>query len=279
LPFDYPLSFKGRGFRNVPLTVATGQSFQQQLDTKTYATTLPWANEFGVNLRQISAGGLPQLDHVAKRPRGRWGKVEKTPPARVGTKTASIPLRCSRQISCAPDSGQARKPVRELLPRLRQIGSSRLRSQARLGTLCRQCRFPRSNVRSIGWLLLILLALGWVAGEVPLSAEWPDDGGAERQWRRTRDGWEHPRWRDAAGTTPASSLHPAVVGLLELFLAVGVLTALGKGGSQEDACPSPAGSEPPRFLCNSHRGSDRFVIATKAARLPHLFNRRPPHRG
>lgn len=85
-------------------------------------------------------------------------------------------------------------------------------------------RFP---VRLIGPLVLILFGLGWLASEVPLPRTQPR-AAVTTGWRRTRDGWEHSSCWTRDGKTRQPALHPNVVGLLEMFLAVAGLLALSK---------------------------------------------------
>ncbi len=82
----------------------------------------------------------------------------------------------------------------------------------------------------VGCLLLLLCGLTWLAAEVPsATAERPVD--TRTQWRRTRNGWEHPTWLDpiwlnsprSASRSP--SPHPALVALFELFLVSAILVA------------------------------------------------------
>jgi len=82
-------------------------------------------------------------------------------------------------------------------------------------------------VRRIGWLSLLLLALGWFVSEMPL----PDLQSGETldtPWRRTCDGWEHSTWWSQAAATRQPALHPIVVALLEMFLALAALIAFSK---------------------------------------------------
>jgi hypothetical protein len=78
-------------------------------------------------------------------------------------------------------------------------------------------------VRSIGWLSLLLLALGWLAAEVPLAKAPPRE--SLDAWRRTVDGWERPCWPTFREKVHRPSLHPLVVGLLEGLLASAALIA------------------------------------------------------
>lgn len=77
-------------------------------------------------------------------------------------------------------------------------------------------------MRLIGWLLLVLLGLCWLASEVSLQRT----DAFESQWRRTVDGWElKSSWaREPSDARPAT-VHPAVIGTLQMLLAVGALFA------------------------------------------------------
>ena len=77
-------------------------------------------------------------------------------------------------------------------------------------------------VRRIGWMLLLLGAVGWMAAECPVRRTPPSAGG-QTEWRRTLDGWERASWLRAEVPVHRPALHPSVVGLLELFLSVGAL--------------------------------------------------------
>jgi len=78
------------------------------------------------------------------------------------------------------------------------------------------------------WLVgffLLLVAVGWLACEIRLPETTAATGASLDSWRRTRDGWEHASWLTAQTRSPAPALHPAVVGLLELFLSLAALVA------------------------------------------------------
>ena len=82
-------------------------------------------------------------------------------------------------------------------------------------------------MRPIGWLSLVLLGLGWLASEVPL-AETQQERQVETGWRRTVDGWEHSSRWTSDGRICRPALHPSVVGLSQLLLALAALIALSK---------------------------------------------------
>lgn len=78
-------------------------------------------------------------------------------------------------------------------------------------------------MQRIGWILLILFLLGWVASEVPCQG--PDSQPAT-VWRRTRDGWEH---RDRVLPAPEPyrpALHPVVIAAMEVLLSATAMLAL-----------------------------------------------------
>jgi hypothetical protein len=82
-------------------------------------------------------------------------------------------------------------------------------------------------MRWIGWLLLLLVVVAWVASELPspgIVAEVDDTP----LWRRTRSGWEH-----VSGLFPVHprqpALHPGVVAAAELLLSMAALIALPAG--------------------------------------------------
>jgi hypothetical protein len=83
-------------------------------------------------------------------------------------------------------------------------------------------------VRLIGWLLLVLVMLGWTLGEVELSSQ-PSDIGSGPNWRHTRDGWEQAGSWTAARPAGRPKPHPVVVGLMQLLLSVTALVALPVG--------------------------------------------------
>lgn len=99
-------------------------------------------------------------------------------------------------------------------------------------------------MRLIGWILLILATL------VLAVAQWPSECGepsAVSQWRRTTRGWERLNIKAtgiANGSVRAPTLHPMVVGSLEILLTLGALIAFSthspqaKGSQARDAFES-----------------------------------------
>jgi len=106
-------------------------------------------------------------------------------------------------------------------------------------------------MRLIGWLLLVLMGLCWLASEISLE-------GAQTlpsQWRRTVDGWElKSSWaRDPPDARP-TTVHPAVIGVLQILLAVAALIAFsGESGKR----PSHARRNPA-----SHQGQLPIKVRT-----------------
>jgi hypothetical protein len=82
-------------------------------------------------------------------------------------------------------------------------------------------------LRWIGWLSLLLFALGWLAAELPLEKARP--GETLSAWRRTVDGWERPRWLVPPEAADRPTLHPVIVGLLQVLLASAALIAFSPG--------------------------------------------------
>jgi hypothetical protein len=86
-------------------------------------------------------------------------------------------------------------------------------------------------VRTISWLVLVLLAVGWLASEIP-DAEPASNGPHDSGWRRTSLGWEHVSQWTPSAPPRRPALHPAVVGLLQLLLAAMALVAFSEDTPQ-----------------------------------------------
>jgi hypothetical protein len=80
-------------------------------------------------------------------------------------------------------------------------------------------------VQRIGWILLVLVVLGWVASELPSQP--PATATPATVWRRTRDGWEH---QDRVLTRPTHHppLHPVVIATLEILLTATAMLAVSR---------------------------------------------------
>lgn len=79
-------------------------------------------------------------------------------------------------------------------------------------------------VRWIGWIIMLLMTVGWAAAELPL-AEPSCAGLAATDWRYTSEGWQRPTWLDASIPTRRPALHPGVIGALQLLLSLMALVA------------------------------------------------------
>ena len=87
----------------------------------------------------------------------------------------------------------------------------------------------------IGGLLLLLVAAGWLASELPQEGSASSDGLAA-DWRRTAQGWERLPMAASDTTIRRPSLHPLAAASIELFLALGAVAACSaKDASAEDA--------------------------------------------
>lgn len=117
-------------------------------------------------------------------------------------------------------------------------------------------------MRWVGWLLLVLIAVTWVASEIPA---WTSQSGAHpSSWRRTCNGWEQ-----AASWMPQReryqpTLHPIIVALLQMLLASAALVAFSRPETAPPANTKLRG--PLSYRGNSHRGPYRFVVYTPRPR-------------
>ena len=79
-------------------------------------------------------------------------------------------------------------------------------------------------MRLIGWFLLLLVALIWLASELP--ADKPSSGGElAANWRRTTQGWEQLAVLATNSPAVVPTLHPATVGSLEILLVLVAMVA------------------------------------------------------
>ncbi len=103
-------------------------------------------------------------------------------------------------------------------------------------------------MRLIAGLMLVLLVLGWMACEVPLSCSecstetvgglcalhaqklFSSEPGSKTAWRRTADGWEKTTWWSSDPPIRRPALHPTVVALMQIFLALGALILFAGAG-------------------------------------------------
>jgi len=71
-------------------------------------------------------------------------------------------------------------------------------------------------VQRIGWILAILLALGWLASEIPLQDASSNDQPMVRTcWRRTVDGWENSSQWSFCQISHRPSFHPFYLGMMQ----------------------------------------------------------------
>ena len=86
----------------------------------------------------------------------------------------------------------------------------------------------------IGGLLLLLVAVGWLASELPPTGSASSDGLAA-DWRRTAQGWQRLPMAECDATIRQPSLHPLAAASLELFFALGAAAACsGKERMKEE---------------------------------------------
>lgn len=80
-------------------------------------------------------------------------------------------------------------------------------------------------MRSIGWILTVLMVLGWAASEVPFTDKAAPPP-CQWAWRRTVDGWEQESAVLPRHVAPSPALHPMVVGTLQLLISLTALLGL-----------------------------------------------------
>jgi hypothetical protein len=96
--------------------------------------------------------------------------------------------------------------------------------------------FWRIAVRWVGWILVVLLAVAWLAVELPplVASKPPNDQGL---WRRTRNGWERADWLLPQPAPPPFGVHPAGLALLQVIASVGGLCLARSQGSARPVSP------------------------------------------
>jgi hypothetical protein len=71
-------------------------------------------------------------------------------------------------------------------------------------------------VQRIGWILAVLLALGWLACEIPLqNASSDDQPKVPTSWRRTVDGWENSSQWNFSSMSQRKVFHPFYFGMIQ----------------------------------------------------------------
>ncbi len=83
-------------------------------------------------------------------------------------------------------------------------------------------------MQRIGWILAVLISLGWLASEIPLqSASTTDQMKVQTCWRRTVSGWENASQWSFEDTTPRPDFHPVLLVLMQCtFVALVVFSNL-----------------------------------------------------
>lgn len=112
-------------------------------------------------------------------------------------------------------------------------------------------------MRRIGWFLVLLVAIGWLACEIQLPGTSPAAGARLDSWRRTRDGWERATWLTSQITSRRPALHPGVVALLELLLSLTILVAFSGRSAKSAGDRDSAGS---RRRTPHHLGRQRQPV-------------------
>lgn len=90
-------------------------------------------------------------------------------------------------------------------------------------------------MRWIGWIVTLLMTVGWVATEMPVG-EPLRVGLANTDWRRTRDGWQQPTWLGASIPAREPALHPGVVGVFQMLVSLMALVGFSKGRRENGEC-------------------------------------------
>jgi hypothetical protein len=86
-------------------------------------------------------------------------------------------------------------------------------------------------VQRIGWILAILLALGWLASEIPLqNAASNDQSRVQTSWRRTVDGWEDASQWTFYSIARRPAFHPFYLGMMQCVAVAWIVLScyLGK---------------------------------------------------
>jgi hypothetical protein len=102
--------------------------------------------------------------------------------------------------------------------------------------------FEGQSVQRIGWILAVLLAMGWMASEIPVqNASSTDRPRADTDWRRTVDGWEKAGQWIYYSFTPRPALHPFYFGMMQCAVAawIGVFCCFAKSVLASDSSRLP----------------------------------------
>lgn len=119
-------------------------------------------------------------------------------------------------------------------------------------------------MRWIGGIAVFLIFVGFLAAAV--RGPEPPAGRMDSDWRRTRYGWEHAGWLGPPIPVREPSLHPGVVGLLQLLVSVSALAILSVDRSRRQRVPERAGV-PPSNMSGRGRQSASPTRPTRSLRL------------
>ena len=92
-------------------------------------------------------------------------------------------------------------------------------------------------MRGIGCLLLVLVGFVGLACNLPSDRASPAENPAAA-WRRTNRGWEQLDVRPAAEKQPRFTLHPAIVGGLQILLTLAAAAVFAAADSQPARRPA-----------------------------------------
>ncbi|MCR4414927.1 MAG: hypothetical protein NUV77_21115 [Thermoguttaceae bacterium] len=99
-------------------------------------------------------------------------------------------------------------------------------------------------VRHAIWIVIVLVAGGWLATELPSGSTATTH---EPSWRRTRDGWERKERVVITPPVAPPTLHPVTVALFQVLAAALALAALAPARRRSTGGTSP-GAEAPNPL-------------------------------
>lgn len=92
-------------------------------------------------------------------------------------------------------------------------------------------------MRVIGLIALLLAAGGYLATQVEVACD--ADGAEPIRWVRTADGWEKPdSWQTPESAAYQRTLHPLIVGLLQMFASLIALLLFPAGERGEEQVSS-----------------------------------------
>ena len=119
-------------------------------------------------------------------------------------------------------------------------------------------------MRMILGLLLIILGLGWLASETPIGND-SLQLNCGTHWRRTVDGWERANWIVGDEVIRRPALHPTVIALLQMLLAIAALI-LFAGKSKQQPRSQPASAAEPHLVIRRPRQDPYQFLRARARR-------------